>query len=136
MDWHTSGWAVERVADNENFVWIRTPYTPAYFKAFTPVTEKLSNIRTNAEGTLDIQYLAKIGDDALFLGNRPSRMAPKNTLATVEEIQELRVQLSSECQTRFSVVDTGLENIDRLHETRVLLVADQAGEAELDYIKN
>ncbi len=135
MDWHTSGWAVERVADNENFVWIRTPYTPAYFKAFTPVTEKLSNIRTNAEGTLDIQYLAKIGDDALFLGNRPSRMAPKNTLATVEEIQELRVQLSSECQTRFSVVDTGLENIDRLHETRVLLVADQAGEAELDYIK-
>ncbi|HCY83574.1 MAG TPA: lysine 2,3-aminomutase, partial [Desulfobacteraceae bacterium] len=31
MDWFTSGWAVERVAENENFIWIRTPYTPDYF---------------------------------------------------------------------------------------------------------
>ena len=134
MDWHTSGWAVERVADNENFVWIRTPYTPAYFKAFAPLTEKLTNIRTNAEGTIDIQYMAKIGDDSLLLGNRPARVAPKNSLATKEEIQELRAKLSAECQTMSSVVDTGLEGISRLHLTRALLMAGQAGEDALAYI--
>ena len=134
MDWHTSGWAVERVADNENFVWIRTPYTPAYFKAFAPLAEKLTNIRANAEGTIDIQYMAKIGDDTLLLGNRPSRVAPKNALATQTQVQELRGNLSAECQTRFSVVDTGLEGMARLHETRVLVKADQAGEKEMAYI--
>ena len=135
MDWHTSGWAVERVADNENFIWIRTPYTPAYFKAFAPLTEKLTNIRPNAEGTIDIQYLAKIGDDDLLLGNRPSRVAPKNVPASAEAIQNLKKDLAATCQTCFSVVDTGVEGVSRLHETRVLLVADQAGADQLDYIK-
>ncbi len=134
MDWHTSGWAVERVADNENFVWIRTPYTPAYFKAFAPLTEKLTNIRANAEGTIDIQYMAKIGDDALLIGNRPSRVAPKNVLATQTQVQELQKSLSANCQTRFSMVDTGLEGVARLHETRVLITADQAGAKEMAYI--
>jgi L-lysine 2,3-aminomutase len=134
MDWHTSGWAVERVADNENFVWIRTPYTPAYFKAFAPLAEKLTNIRPNAEGTIDIQYMAKIGDDALLIGERPCRVGPKNVLATEAQIQELKQDLMITCQTRFSMVDTGLEGIARLHETRVLVTADQAGEAEMAYI--
>ena len=134
MDWHTSGWAVERVADNENFVWIRTPYTPAYFKAFAPLTEKLTNIRVNAEGTIDIQYMAKIGDDALLIGNRPSRVAPKNALATQTQLQELQKSLSANCQTRFSMVNTGLEGVARLHETRVLITADQAGAKEMAYI--
>ncbi|GAB6146840.1 radical SAM protein [Desulfocicer niacini] len=134
MDWHTSGWAVERVADNENFVWIRTPYTPAYFKAFAPLTEKLTNIRVNAEGTIDIQYMAKIGDDALLIGNRPSRVAPKNALATQTQLQELQESLSANCQTRFSMVNTGLEGVARLHETRVLITADQAGAKEMAYI--
>jgi len=134
MDWHTSGWAVERVADNENFVWIRTPYTPAYFKAFAPLTEKLTNIRVNAEGTIDIQYMAKIGDDSLLIGNRPSRLATKNVAATDAQIQALKKDLTTTCQTRFSMVDTGLEGIARLHETRVLVTADQAGEKEMAYI--
>lgn len=134
MDWHTSGWAVERVADNENFVWIRTPYTPAYFKAFAPLAEKLTNIRVNAEGTIDIQYMAKIGDDSLLIGNRPSRLATKNVAATDAQIQALKKDLTTTCQTRFSMVDTGLEGIARLHETRVLVTADQAGEKEMAYI--
>jgi hypothetical protein len=29
-------------------------------------------MRVNAEGTIDIQYMAKIGDPALFLGSRPA----------------------------------------------------------------
>ena len=34
----------------------------------------LKNIRVNEEGTIDIQYMAKLGDDALFLGSRPLRL--------------------------------------------------------------
>ena len=73
MDWNTSGWAVEPVADNEDFIWIRSPYTPDYFKSFAPLADRLSNMRVNAEGTIDIQYMAKIGDAGLFLGSRPPR---------------------------------------------------------------
>ena len=36
MDWHSIGWAVEPVRDNDHFVWIRTPYDPEYYKAFAP----------------------------------------------------------------------------------------------------
>ena len=134
MDWLSSGWAVERVVDNENFIWIRTPYTPEYFRAFAPLTEKLTNIRVNAEGTIDIQYMAKIGDDALLLGNRPARTAPKNAAATPAEVDTLRQALTDTCQTAFSMVETGLDGVSRLHETRVLVAADRAGEEALAYI--
>ncbi len=52
MDWYSSGWAVEKVENQNHFVWIRTPYTPEYFKAFAPLANSLSNIRVNAEGPL------------------------------------------------------------------------------------
>ncbi|MBE9543529.1 MAG: radical SAM protein, partial [Proteobacteria bacterium] len=73
MDWHTSGWAVEPVAGNDNFMWIRTPYTPDYFKQFAPLSNEMENIRVNEEGTIDIHYMAQIGDESLFLGARPPR---------------------------------------------------------------
>jgi hypothetical protein len=44
MDWHSSGWAVEPVAENDDFMWIRTPYTPGYFKRFAPLANDLDNI--------------------------------------------------------------------------------------------
>jgi len=134
MDWHTSGWAVERVADNENFIWIRTPYTPAYFKAFAPLTEKLTNIRANAEGTIDIQYMAKIGDDSLLIGDRPSRKAPRNEAAMASDLLALKEELIATCQTDFSMVETGIKGLSRLHETRVLLDTDALEETWLDYI--
>jgi hypothetical protein len=52
------------------------PYTPAYFKRFAPLANELDNIRVNDEGTIDIQYMAQIGDESLFLGRgRPGPMA-------------------------------------------------------------
>ena len=42
-----------------DFMWIRSPYTPGYFKQFAPLANELDNIRVNAEGTIDIQYMAK-----------------------------------------------------------------------------
>jgi lysine 2,3-aminomutase len=52
MDWHSSGWAVEPVAENENFMWIRTPYTPDYFKRFAPIANDLENIGSTMRAPL------------------------------------------------------------------------------------
>ncbi len=134
MDWFSSGWAVEEVTDNENFVWIRTPYTPDYFKAFAPIANELDNIRVNGEGTIDIQYMAKIGDKAYLLGNRPQKTAPENPMAKKDDIDRLKQELATTCQKGQSIVDTGLENLSRLHETRVL-INPEAGKKEMAYIE-
>ncbi len=134
MDWFSSGWAVEQVEDNENFIWIRTPYTPEYFRAFAPIANELDNIRVNKEGTIDIQYMAKIGDKAFLLGNRPEKTAPENPTAGRRDIDLLKQQITTICQTGQSIVKTGLENLSRLHKTRVLINPD-AGKKEMAYIE-
>ena len=133
MDWHSSGWAVEPVAENDNFMWIRSPYTPEYFKEFAPVANELDNIRINEEGTIDIQYMAQIGDPALFLGGRPPKLVdPNPQLETTDTILQnvLKREQHSE-----SIVDTGLSAVSRTHETRVEIAAGSSG-ADLDYIRS
>jgi L-lysine 2,3-aminomutase len=133
MDWYTSGWAVEQVADNDNFIWIRTPYTPEYFKNFAPLANELENIRVNAEGTIDIQYMARIGDASCLIGNRPEKTAPKNPTASMEDVDRLKAELVTQCQTGVSIVNTGIPGLSRLHETRVQ-ICGQAGEQQMAYI--
>ena len=133
MDWHSSGWAVEKVDGNGDFIWIRTPYTPEYFKNFAPLANELTNIRVNAEGTVDIQYMAKIGDDSFLIGNRPVKSAPKNPGASNTDIDLLKKELTAICQTGKSIVDTGMKALVRLHETRVQIDIS-AGEKEMAYI--
>ena len=132
MDWNSSGWAVEPVADNENFIWIRSPYTPDYFKQFAPIANELENIRVNEEGTIDIQYMAKLGDDALFLGSRPLRLGggmfqPETTEAVMAAIR------SGETLSP-SLVETRSSRISRVHETRVEVDAT-CTEEDLYYIR-
>ncbi|MBR9988094.1 MAG: radical SAM protein [Desulfosarcina sp.] len=133
MDWHTSGWAVEPVAENENFMWIRTPYTPAYFKRFAPIANDLENIRVNDEGTIDIQYMAQIGDESLFLGARPPR---PNTGVPAEppSTDTILPMVRSGEKIAPSIVDTGSSTISRVHETRVEMDAE-AGDADFDIIR-
>lgn len=135
MDWYTSGWAVERVRDNENFIWIRTPYTPEYFKAFAPLANELSNIRVNAEGTIDIQYMAQIGDESFLHGPRPARVMTQKIAASLPDVDMLRSMLASQRQNCPSIVMTGLEKLLRVHETRVEIDI-MASEDELDYIRS
>jgi lysine 2,3-aminomutase len=133
MDWHSSGWAVEPVAENNNFIWIRSPYTPDYFKQFAPIANELENIRVNEEGTIDIQYMAQIGDESLFLGARPPRTGvgvvtpPKSTDTIMPEV------INGE-KIAPSIVDTGSSTISRVHETRVEIDA-KCIETDLDYIR-
>ena len=132
MDWHSSGWAVEPVADNANFMWIRSPYTPQYFKQFAPLASELDNIRINDEGTIDIQYMADIGDKTLFLGSRPpdargKRPALQGTAAVLPMITKAEGLAPS-------LVATGSASLSRVHKTRVELKAD-CGPGDLDYIR-
>ena len=135
MDWYTSGWAVEKVEGNEKFIWIGTPYTPEYFKNFAPLAGELTNIRVNDEGTIDIQYMAKIGEEKHLIGSRPKRITKKNTIAKKEDIELLKLGLINQKQTAQSIIKTGLDNLHRLHETRVEIDIT-AKEKEMDYIES
>jgi lysine 2,3-aminomutase len=133
MDWYTSGWAVEKVENNDNFIWIRTPYTPEYFKNFAPLAGELTNIRVNYEGTLDIQYMAKIGDEKHFIGSRPKRVPKQTPVVKKEDYELLKKEFLNQNQTGQSIVKTGFNNLQRLHETRVEIGID-IQDAELNYI--
>lgn len=133
LDWHTSGWAVEQVEGQENFVWLRSPYTPQYFKSFAPLASELNNIRVNAEGTIDIQYMAKIGDESLLLGSRPPRKGQRPVLD--ESVEQPKIEQISDLLTGSSIVNTESDTLSRLHETRVAIQAN-ADEADLDYIRS
>jgi L-lysine 2,3-aminomutase len=137
MDWNTSGWAVQPVEKNDNFMWIRTPYTANYFKRFAPITSELENIRINDEGTIDIQYMAQIGDESLFLGSRPTR---PNSIAVEmrkerESTNEILPMIIQSETIASSIVDTKSLTLSRVHETRVEIDA-QYIDTDLDYIRN
>ncbi|ADK79751.1 radical SAM protein [Sediminispirochaeta smaragdinae] len=133
MEWYTSGWAVEQVEGQENFIWIRTPYTPDYFKSFAPMASKLPNIRVNEEGTLDIQYMAKIGKASYFLGSRPLRI--KKTTLPLSIPDKLQLPAASALLGSQQIVKGGSAALSRVHETRVELQSDVT-EADIDYIRS
>lgn len=134
MDWFSSGWAVRPDPDDEHFIWIRTPYTPDYFKSFAPLADTIDNIRVNAEGTLDVRYMAKIGDPGLFLGARKRPSGATAADAHGPSLAELQTQVRSAPLDRTSIVATPSPRVARLHLTRALLTAD-AQPADLDYIR-
>ena len=133
MDWNTSGWAVEPVAGNDNFMWIRTPYTPEYFKQFAPLSGEMENIRVNAEGTIDIHYMAQIGDESLFLGARPPKPGNGVRVQTENTDSIMSAVLNGE-KIAPSIVATGSSTISRVHETRAEINAE-CSEGDLAYIR-
>ena len=133
MDWHSSGWAVEPVEGNDKFIWIRSPYTPDYFKRFAPIANTLDNIRVNAEGTIDIQYMAQLGDDALFLGARPPKPDPGHSTHK-KSTDSVLPMIHAEKQIAPSVVNTGVSTVSRVHETRVEVQATCTAK-DLEYIR-
>jgi L-lysine 2,3-aminomutase len=133
MDWHTSGWAVEPVADRDNFIWIRSPYTPEYFKRFAPLANELDHIRVNAEGTIDIQYRAQLGDEALFFGARPEPTSGVAHTLPALSAAEARAMARAGEGLAPAIVPTPSATIARTHETRVELDPD-FGATDLAYI--
>ncbi len=128
LDWNSSGWAVEPHATDEKFVWLRTPYTPEYFKRFAPLADGLNNLRANAEGTIDVSYMARIGDEGLYLGRRPARPA-RTERPDPPLLETLQQDALAEPQPLCSVVAAVPEGARRLHRTRVGLEAGAGPEA-------
>jgi len=118
MDWFSSGWAVGPDPDNDHFIWIRTPYTPDYFKSFAPIANELDIIQVNEEGTIDIRYMAEIGDDSLYLGARPSVSKPEAVVA-LQDIRAVREEADRLADTLPAIVAGSGSAINRVHKTRV-----------------
>ncbi len=134
MDWGSSGWAVERDAENEHFIWIRTPYTPDYFKAFAPIANELDIVKVNAEGTIDIRYMADIGDDTLLLGSRRPSL-PRNLKTDPAALAEAWDSMCADTGPAASVVETGKTGLSRVHKTRVEIDLDRF-DGDLSYLRN
>jgi lysine 2,3-aminomutase len=134
MDWHSSGWAVEQDKQDEHFLWIRTPYTPDYFKDFAERVDKIDVVRVNEEGTLDARFMAQIGDESLFLGSRKAT-SPKKQDTDLKALEELRTIALSDQRNSLSIVSTPSSALFRVHETRVEIDAD-ANEKDIEYIRN
>ena len=133
IDWHSSGWAVEKDQQDDHFFWIRTPYTPAYFKDFARKVDQLDFVRVNAEGTLDARFMAEIGDDSIFVGSRkPASVSAHET--DQQALETLQAQAVRDQTMRCSIVSTGSENLFRTHETRVEIDAT-AGDSDMAYIR-
>ena len=124
MDWHSSGWAVAADSENPHFIWIRTPYTSDYFKSFAPIANELDIIRVNGEGSIDIRYMAEIGDESLFLGARPS-VKKRAVAATDEDIRSASIEADRITDRLPGVVDTGIAGLHRVHQTRVEIQVDR-----------
>ena len=134
IDWHTSGWAVERDAVDDHFIWIRTPYRPEYYQTFAQNVEQQNVVRTNAEGTLDARFMAEIGDETLFWGTRPARV-PKTITVDPDALQQAKALVLADQRIGFSLVPTGSDTLWRPHETRVEIDAE-AGDDDLTAIGN
>jgi KamA family protein len=134
IDWHSSGWAVEKDKQDDHFFWIRTPYTPEYFMDFAEKVEEQDVVRVNSEGTLDARFMAQIGDDSLFIGSRtaPPAKSDETDQNALESMQALAIQ---DQRIGCSVVSTSSATLSRAHETRVEIDV-RAGEKDLDYIRN
>ncbi|MCF8079898.1 MAG: radical SAM protein [Desulfobacterales bacterium] len=133
MDWHSSGWAVERDAENDRFIWIRTPYTPDYFKAFAPIANELDIVRVNGEGTIDCRYMADIGDDALLLGSRQP-VAHRNLKTDAELLAAAAESMLKDGAPPASIVATGIAGVSRVHKTRVEIDLDRF-DGDLTYLE-
>ena len=146
MDWNSSGWAVEPDSEDERYIWLRTPYTREYYENFTPILQFSDFVRNNLEGTLDIKYMADIGDKELYLGSREPKFSrqvlpvdsyiAKDVEDKKEEMYQILKSVALNNQRwKNSIVDTGSNSLFRPHKTRVEMDME-AGEKELEYNLN
>jgi len=133
IDWHSSGWAVEKDKQDDHFFWIRTPYTPGYFKNFAEKVDEQDVVRVNSEGTLDARFMAQIGDDSLFIGSRNA--APVKADETDQDaLKTMQALTINDQRIGCSIVSTASANLVRAHETRVEIDAT-ADDKDLNYIR-
>ncbi|MCG8632308.1 MAG: radical SAM protein [Desulfobacterales bacterium] len=122
MEWHTSGWAVEKDKSDPDHIWIRTPYTRAYFRKITGSDTLFPDVRENADATLDVKCLIDMGEPGLFLGSgNPvfSGAAVKNPTLEQVDIKEIRSGFYSRDPLMPVLVPGPCSGVSRVHKTRV-----------------
>lgn len=134
IDWNASGWALRRDEDNPDDIWIRTPYSEEYFKKFAP-NFSLMRARANDNGTLDVPFMARIGDDSLFLGHLEDGAEPEPVFEP-ERLARAQEMLRADQRVRQSIVKTPVPSLNRIHVTRVELDLGEPGDLDawLEYI--
>jgi KamA family protein len=138
-DWGTSGWLVETDEADPRFIWIRTPYSQEYFEEFSPILDLSQVARPNAEGTLDAQFMAEVGDPRWIRGPREASAFPRSYIPRERFPEEDRAQALARFQEAAdngsmaapAIVPTGCAALRRVHETRVELDCS-VPEEELD----
>ncbi len=138
MEWHSSGWAVAQDASDPDHVWIRTPYTRAYFRAIADPETFFHPVQENPDGTLNVRCLMELGDRALLRGNHflfPETGPPPvhNPLGS-GEIKKIQEALLAGDFFMPSLVNTPCRSVIRVHKTRVELDLS-AGRAALAYVR-
>lgn len=134
IEWHTSGWAVEKDKTDENYTWIRTPYTLAYFKEFIPDHEHMPDFRVNSEGTLDARFRVVMGNDALLTGKRSEYKKSPDPSISLDNIEAVRACLLTKSSLTSSITKTPSKLISRVHKTRVEMDM-RAGKDAFEYTK-
>lgn len=118
IEWNTSGWAVEKDKADENYTWIRTPYTREYFKDFITDKGEMPDFRENNEGTLDARFRITMGEDALLTGNRSLIKSPgKKSAFETEETLLLPEEIDLVRSLFPSIEETPSKKISRVHKT-------------------
>lgn len=149
IDWNLSGWAVEQDSEDSRYIWIRTPYTSEYFSTFAPILQLENFARVNAEGTLDVKFMASIGDKNLLWGPRepksvnavfpPEQEITESSYDQVNEaLRQLQETVREDQRFTQTIVPTGSSTLFRTHKTRVELDlgADNAEMVKnIEYIK-
>ncbi|MCP4718466.1 MAG: lysine 2,3-aminomutase, partial [Desulfobacteraceae bacterium] len=124
MEWHTSGWAVAEDGSDPDHIWIRTPYTRAYFNSLTGEDTLLHDSVENQDGTLNVKCLIDMGDKNLFKGNHALTWVPGNRPPGNQPGPEALQRIGESCffGSTSSIVNTPSPAIARVHKTRVELL--------------
>jgi len=150
IDWNLSGWAVEKDKKDDRYVWIRTPYTQEYFSEFAPILQLRKKARVNSEGTLDVKFMADIGNKKYFWGAREPKSVD-TTFPLERELTKTSYDRSKEALSKLqssvlddqrftqTIVPTGSKTLFRTHITRVELdlgADEKEMEKNIQYIKD
>lgn len=125
IDWNTSGWAIEPDPDDPSYLWMRTPYTDAYFKEFVP-SFVLKDARELSDGTISTRFMAEAGDPGLFLGHF-SMEEGRSWEVNMTDLLEVQKMIIADQRVLQSPADTSIPALQRIHKTRVEIDVCDAG---------
>ena len=133
IDWFTSGWAVKPQGDD--FIWLRTPYTKEYFEEFCSDFNleafETYKAKENSEGTIDITFRVKPGEEDIFMGERKKRK--EDFYFDSDKLKNIQKKFLEDQRNTRSVFSCP-KGIFRRHKTRVEIDLDE--EIDFDYIAN